>query len=487
MTVLFSGGERGLAMADVSVTGLAGPGRLLRALSIRSDAGAWALSAALMLVALIAPALWNGFPLIFPDTGGYLERPIDGSLELGRSAAYGLFLYAGARLAFWPNAIAQAVLTIWLIVLALRAHGLGGRPWLACAVVVALTAGTSLPWFTSQMMPDILFPAAVLALHLLIFRAPRLARWERYALGGVIAFAIVSHMAAAALCSALVGALWLLTRLARGVLPPARLTLAAGAVAAGIALCPISNWAITGTFAFTPGGSSFLFGRMLESGLVTPYLAERCPRVALRLCAYKDVLKDNEDSDYWLWDPNSPFRKITPHERDAEERAVIFGTLARYPWRQLTAALEETYDQLLSFQTEVSLTDNGPTIVSFTELAPQLLPQLMAARQQTGAIDVPLLNRVHVPVAVLAMAIVLCGLLLGRMLAPAALSALAVTVVLALLFNATICAVFSHSVDRYQSRLMPLVALAALLLALRAMRRVRRVRRVRLGPPSDFP
>ena len=50
-----------------------------------------------MLLASMGPALWNGFPLIFPDTGGYLDRPILGTLDMGRSALYGLFLYTGVR------------------------------------------------------------------------------------------------------------------------------------------------------------------------------------------------------------------------------------------------------------------------------------------------------------------------------------------------------------------------------------------------------
>ena len=137
---------------------------------------AWIFASAAMVLALMAPALWNGFPLIFPDTGGYLDRPLFGTLGLGRSALYGLFLYAGAPFAFWPNAIAQSVLTVWLIVLTLRANGLGGRPWLALGIVAMLTVGTGLPWFTSQLMPDILFPASVLALYLLTLRAKQLAK-----------------------------------------------------------------------------------------------------------------------------------------------------------------------------------------------------------------------------------------------------------------------------------------------------------------------
>jgi hypothetical protein len=32
---------------------------------------------------LLWPAFWNGFPLIFPDTGGYLLRPLGGTVGYG--------------------------------------------------------------------------------------------------------------------------------------------------------------------------------------------------------------------------------------------------------------------------------------------------------------------------------------------------------------------------------------------------------------------
>ena len=167
----------GLMMADVSIAGRAAQAGAAAAIpQFQRSVLAWILASAAMVLALMAPALWNGFPLIFPDTGGYLDRPLFGTLGLGRSALYGLFLYAGAPFAFWPNAIAQSALTVWLIVLTMRAHGLSDRPWLALGIVAMLTVGTGLPWFTSQLMPDILFPASVLALYLLTLRAKQLAK-----------------------------------------------------------------------------------------------------------------------------------------------------------------------------------------------------------------------------------------------------------------------------------------------------------------------
>ena len=78
-----------------------------------------------MIALLLWPALWNGFPLIFPDTGGYLLRPLEGTLALGRSAVYGTFLAAGLPLDFWPNVLIQAAGTVFVIRVLLRTHGLG--------------------------------------------------------------------------------------------------------------------------------------------------------------------------------------------------------------------------------------------------------------------------------------------------------------------------------------------------------------------------
>jgi hypothetical protein len=117
------------------------------------------LSSAHMVLALTIPALWNGFPIIFPDTGGYLTRPIEGTLELGRSALYGLFLYAGIPFAFWPNVVAQAALIVWLVGVSLRALGRGHRPWLPLDITAALTVGTACRGLPAYCCPTSCFPS----------------------------------------------------------------------------------------------------------------------------------------------------------------------------------------------------------------------------------------------------------------------------------------------------------------------------------------
>src|SRR5215204_2919157 len=76
------------------------------------------------LALLLAPALWNGYPLLQYDTGGYLARWYEGYLVPSRSTVFGLYLHLGEGWRFWPIVIAQSVLTLWIVALVLRVFGL---------------------------------------------------------------------------------------------------------------------------------------------------------------------------------------------------------------------------------------------------------------------------------------------------------------------------------------------------------------------------
>ena len=457
-------------MADSLIAGKSAPAGIDGSVSA-SGRAAWIMAGPAMVLVLLAPSIWNGFPIIFPDTGGYLTAAMVGTPMHGRSALYGLFLVAGIPLDFWPCIILQCALVAWLLAVTLRVNGLGGRPWLALGIVVLLTATTSLPWFAGQLMPDILFAAATLALYLLCYAHGRLVRTERFALAAIIAIAIPSHMAAAGLMIGVTAALWLMSFVKPFALPAPRLTFAAGAVVAGLLLCLVSNLALIGKFGFTPGGSSFLFGRLLEDGMIDRYIEDKCPDPALRICEYADEIP--EQADDWLWG-NSAFYKLGGWDGYTEEQGrIIRETLLLYPLEHLITAFVATYEQLISFETEVSIDDNEPTFLTFAELVPDVVPAMMAARQQNGQLKVAPLNpTLYVPVGALAVAAVAAALLFRRRLGlTPETAALCVTLLLALLANAAICGIFSHPVDRYQSRLVLLAPFVVAILIAQYQRR----------------
>jgi len=130
------------------------------------------LAAALVcLVGLLAPALWNGYPLLQYDTGGYLARWYEGYLVPSRSTLFGLFLHLGEGFHFWPELVLQSGCTIWVIWLALRAFGLGTGPWRLVVVVTGLSLFTAVSVLSSTLLTDIFAGLAVLSLHLYSFIA----------------------------------------------------------------------------------------------------------------------------------------------------------------------------------------------------------------------------------------------------------------------------------------------------------------------------
>ena len=100
----------------------------------RSTVRASYLAATLLcLVTLLLPALWNGYPLLQFDTGGYLARWYEGYLVPSRSTVFALFLHLGEGLHFWPQLLLQSACTIYVISLVLRTVGLSRSPTIAAS------------------------------------------------------------------------------------------------------------------------------------------------------------------------------------------------------------------------------------------------------------------------------------------------------------------------------------------------------------------
>src|SRR6059058_1359980 len=105
---------------------------------IADSRSAWIAAIAIPLM-LLAPALWNGYPLLQWDTGGYLARWYEGYLVPSRSTVFGLYLHFGEGSSFWINLGIQALATFWILQLTLRVTGLVARPWHRIAIVTWLS------------------------------------------------------------------------------------------------------------------------------------------------------------------------------------------------------------------------------------------------------------------------------------------------------------------------------------------------------------
>src|SRR5829696_8859661 len=65
---------------------------------------------------LILPALQNGYPLTYSDTGTYIYSGYEKFVPIDRPVGYGLFIYFFSQLinSLWTIIILQAVFIFWL-------------------------------------------------------------------------------------------------------------------------------------------------------------------------------------------------------------------------------------------------------------------------------------------------------------------------------------------------------------------------------------
>ena len=118
---------------------------------------------------LLWPALWNGYPLVFSDTGTYLSQAIEHYLGWDRPVFYSLFLFPlHMTVTTWPAIAAQALLVTHTLHLVRRALLPEVSAWWLLPGVGCLAIATALPWFASQLMPDVFTAILVLVLALLV-------------------------------------------------------------------------------------------------------------------------------------------------------------------------------------------------------------------------------------------------------------------------------------------------------------------------------
>ena len=415
----------------------------------------WIIAAAIPLM-LLGPAFWNGYPLLQSDTGGYLARWYEGYLVPSRSTVFGFYLNAGEGSYFWLNLAIQALATMWILQLTLRVFFGLARPWRLFGVCLVLSLTTALPWLASMLLTDIFAGLSVLALFVLVLHRDKISGIERAALFVFIAFAAATHSATMAVLLGLCIVGWIARPFLGGRIALSRLVQGTLTIAAGAIMLLSANFALSGQLAWTPGGYSIAFARMLQDGIVTRYLNDHCATQHFKLCPYRNDLP--ETADDFLWSRESVFNKLGRFPGMSDEMGYIaVHALSEYPLWQAEEALLATGEQMLKVATGEN-TDH-PTLMHtygiFREFLPQQVKAVDAARQQVGHLTFGPINLIHVPVAltsiVLVFAMLLAALWRRRTDDVALLTA---TVCLALLGNAVICGVISGPHDRYGSRMV---------------------------------
>ncbi|BDG74232.1 hypothetical protein [Roseomonas fluvialis] len=441
------------------------------------------MAAALAVVAgallLAWPALLNGYPLVFSDTGGFLHQTLGPLMLWDKPWVYGPLLHAFHwRATLWLPLAGQALLVsamLWLVQRVLRGapgHAGAATPGAHLAVCVVAATLTTAPFTVALLMPDVLTAPMVLALGLLGFARERLSGREAAWLVLVATLGIAAHLSHVPIGLAL-ALLPLLALRVRGAL------LAGLPLVLGVALVVGTNAVGHGRAALSPHGATFLLARLQADGPAARVIQARCPDAGWYLCAFADRLP--MDANDFLWEADSPVNRApdgTPRFLGgamlSPEAGVIVGeTLRAEPIAVARAVLHNTVMQLLTAGIGDTL---GPE-----NLAAALHPRIAEGfpARETAAFEASLQMRGELRAAVAPLALLHALVLLATL--PVLLAAgwrtwragdavrvgLLAAVLVGVVGNAAATGGLSGVFPRYQARiawLLPVVALLLLLL-----------------------
>jgi hypothetical protein len=327
--------------------------------------------AILLGAALLAwPAILNGYPLLFSDTGAFLHqtapRPSGPLVIWDKPHVYGPLLHLFHwRLTLWLPMAAQALMVSWLLWLTQRVLRGGASARLHLLVAAGTAALTTAPFTVVLLMPDVFAPAVLLALLLLGFARDALSRAEAWGLALLAALGIAAHLSHLPMAAAIALLVLLMTR---RIAPALRV---ASPIAAAVAILLGTNLWGHGRLALSPHGATFLLARLQADGPAAEVIRRRCPEAGWYLCAFTEHLP--MDSDQFLWAPDSPVNRAPDGSArflggamlSPEAGAILAETFRTLPVEVGVAMLRNTIRQLL-------MADAGDTLLPDQALRPRI-------------------------------------------------------------------------------------------------------------------
>lgn len=436
-------------------------------------------------MALMWAAVWNGFPLIFPDSGTYFGIAYGHEYAIDRSSFYGFLLKPVLTsllgiTGLWLGIFLQCLVVAAGVAVVARRVVPGPSIMTLLPVLLALAGVTSVAWHAGQYMPDAFTGVLVLIAWLAASRdpgengAPML--WVAATILALTHYTHLPLLAAVAAATILSDAA--ATRAWRSALGRGGAAIVSVGIASAVLIT--ANGLALGRWSLTPLAPAFLFARLTEDGLTKPWLRDNCGNAAPHeLCAIRDDIPD--DSQLLLWGSVTPYAtRIWYPPSDAERwkwidmlGAANNGAVAARPLAFAANSLRGGAEQFASFQALDDLCPascSGQTSGPVHALAvhrPDAVPALRASRQVSGTMAVGPIRAVTTPVAILAMSMVPL-LLFGAVRRRDALAAsLVIATTVALATNALLAGALSDVHDRYQSRIVWIVPFVVVLVIAR--------------------
>jgi hypothetical protein len=416
------------------------------------------------------PAFYNGFPLLYPDSMTYLgDGPVIArKIFLHQSSNYyGMrsFFYSLGILPLhwnvtaWPIVAGHAVLMAYVLWLVVRSIVPQRTAAYYLALIATLSVLTSLSWYVSIIMPDILGPALYLTFYLLVFARETLSRAERLTISGIASWAVTAHathmLLAVGLCSLLTLVLLLQRR------PMQQILRSMGEMTIILAIAAAAQLALHGYLYGKPSLNGerlpYLMARVVADGTGRRYLEQHCGEVKWAICNHVQNLAG--DADHFLWDSDGGWGGASTSEQKEmrqEEMPFVLATVRAYPREQFSKSMAAFWQQLQTFGIE-DLDPSTWVAEQFDEVLPGARAHYLASRQARNALHIEGFTAFQIWVVRAFLVVMIVFLPLAWRHVSPRLAGLSIVVVSIVVANAFVAGTMSMVDERYGSRVIWLV------------------------------
>lgn len=442
-----------------------------------------AIAVALFAAVLLIPAIANGFPFVFSDTGVYLRAAVERFFPWERSFFYSLFAFIfHLQLSPWPIIAAQSLIVAVLIrIFAVKILSIRSEAALIIAAMM-LSFASSLPWFVGELMPDIFSGALILSSLIIGIAWGRLANWERAFVFAVVSGSITVHYGNVLIAwtSLLVlGVLWIVGWCPIGKVGAGFKALV-GAILLGTLVIVSANGLMLGRLTVSPAASTFMLAKLLRDGPAFTILEKNCPASEWALCTELNDLENyrarekRETSlpsitDYFLW--GGPLARLGWWKSlEPEAALVVRQALLVSPLLLLKESAIDSFSQLTHFSLGDALLpydDRGEPVDSIrTVFGKRAVGEYLASSQARQQLPLRAINILQTSLVFGSLCLLAYGGIYTRRHDSTVLH-LTIAVCSFILVNSVVIATFSSVHDRYQSRVTWLIPMLASLVVAR--------------------
>ncbi len=433
-----------------------------------------------LLTALIIslPAFYNGYPLVYFDSGNYIKQSIDLVAGDLNPIGYPLFIRAFSwRFSLWPVVFAQSLIVSVLIYLSLKTIFKDrNTKTIHFVIITLLTLFTGMGWFSSLIMADIFAPILILSIYL--FLAPNTKLPVRIFAFISMAYAATTHFSIQYMLLAIFLGFLVLGKVIsnysyRTILIKGAFLLLAYISAATF----VSTYHYVDNKGFKSSNSKhvIIVARLMETGILDKFLEENCKDHRYALCEYAGQFPYRVSK--FVWDAESPFYKTGGWAYSEEEYKEIIhevftdpSYLAMFGYKGLMSS----FIQLATFSVDIiHLTSDNGTDKWIKKEFRHEEKAYKTGKQAYSKMSLPYLNMSYYILSALSLMLIVIFILNSRKDMNKELYLLIAIVLMGIFVNAAVNGTFSNVVVRYQARINWLLVFVGFILAIKYILKIK--------------